>query len=97
MPGAAAWPSIAKVLCNGLANLDRKRELRNALAFSTDGNHSCIPVDVVQCQGNNLTATKPQARQQKQDRIVTSACSSTSVTTINDLLNLILGKISRNS
>src|SRR6476659_1672194 len=96
MAAATAWSSIAKVRCDGFADLGRKRQLRNALAFSTDGNHSCIPVEVVQCQCNDLTTTKSQARQQQQDRVVTSACCVTTITTIDDLLNLILRKISRN-
>ena len=72
----------------GFSNIARQRHPLISMAFAVEDEISGSPIDIVQFEGCDFTATKPESRKQNQDGEVTATNVGAAVTTLEKLLKL---------
>jgi hypothetical protein len=95
VPGRTRRSDILQIICQHLADIVAQRQFIQPRTLATDENYPGGPIDVLQCQFGNLTASKSQTRQEQQNHVVSFANFRPPITAVKNFCDLIIPEESR--
>jgi hypothetical protein len=85
----AGRTSLFQVKGQCLTDVMGQRELGSARPFSLNGEFCCIPMDIVQGEGDDFASPNAEAGQQEQDGVIALSLRRSTITMIQDALDLV--------
>ena len=89
MAAGTSGPVLFEVRGNGLSNIRGQRESSRSISFPSDGDFPCLPMEIIQSEADDLAGPQAQSSEQEENCIITTSLGRSTVTLVQDLLNLV--------
>jgi len=89
MPVYAGRPAVLQIRGDGSADIGGQRQQALPSTLAANAQMCLVPVDVVQCQPDDLAGAQSEARQQKQHGTIAAADRGRAVTAVDGALRVL--------